>query len=107
MPKAMATKQKTQAANEDRYTDDLTEIEKMLDDFNRQIDEKSVANTPEWVKQEVREKMSDWKRQSGIRVAKESGERLAQKLIEVVDRVIRLALEKPEAFRLPTNVEQE
>jgi len=71
------------------------------------MEKEAIANTPDWVKREVREKMADWKRRCDIDLAKEAEDRLAQKLTEIVDFIIQLALKKPDVFQVTANGEQE
>jgi len=105
MPKVMTHKKKMKVT-EDLYEDDLSELDKMIHDFVRQGEEAAIANTPDWVRQEVRSKMVDWKRRCDVSLGREAEDRLAQMLTEVVDFIIKLALEKPEALRVAASVEE-
>ena len=102
MQKVATTKEKAPPANPDelpeKYMTDLTEIRQMISGCESGIDERAIANTPKWVREQVSEDLYHWTDRIDFEFPIEARDRLIQNVTEMVDRVIRLALDEPESF---------
>ena len=102
MPKVLAAKQRaitSSGSEESDGCDDTTVLEELLANVLRNVEEGIKGNMPAHVRQRVRYCLEELNNRWNVTVPSEYPERLAARMIKLIDEVVQVAIKDPEPFR--------
>ncbi|WP_231936490.1 hypothetical protein, partial [Bythopirellula polymerisocia] len=102
MPKVLAAKQRaitSSGSEESDSCDDTTVLEELLAGVLRNVEEGIKGNMPAHVRQRVRYCLDELNKRWNVTVPSEYPERLAARMVKLIDEVVQVAIKDPEPFR--------
>lgn len=102
MPKAVSAQAKAAAAGdpcERDDSDDLTVLDRLIDQATRQLNESAMENLPQHVVNSVQSATDELNRKHSICLSAEFRNDLTARMTTLIDQVVKAALEDPSAYQ--------